>query len=136
MFHICCKPKTRQHFLNIFPVMSGYECRKPIYLHLQHFVFTFFIKFFSFRVKQPVIWRSDLFMLSVSSYKRSQRTIGDVSQPAARCELFTATDCERQALISPYWSAPVSVCVCFPPRGSVTRFTLGSRSARWEVVAL
>lgn len=98
--------------------MSGYEWGKYVYLHLQHFVFTFFIKFFSFTVKQPVIWRSDLFMLTVSSYKHPQRTIGDVSQPAARCELFTATDCERRALISPCWSAPVSVCM-FPP----TRFS-------------
>lgn len=108
---------------------------KHVYPHLQHFVFTFFIKFFSFTVKQSVIWWSDLFMLTVSSYKHSQWTIGDVSQPAAHCKLFTATDCERQALISPRWSAPVSVCVS-PLRGSVTRFTLGSRSARWEVVAL
>lgn len=132
IFHICCEPKT-WHFLNVFPVISGYEWGKHVYLNLQHFIFTFFIKSFSFTLKQPVIWPSDLFMLTFSSYKHSRRTIGDVSQPAARCVLFTATDCERRALISPRWSA--SVCVFSPHevQWHGSHSAAGLRGGRWSL---
>ncbi len=88
--------------------------------------------------KQSLMQQYDWFLLTATSCKHTHQTTEDVSQAAVHCELFTATECERRALVCVCICGLryVRVCLCLCARwGSVTQFTLESQFARWEVVS-